>query len=96
MGQSPQISDRRGGRGWRGTRACLQPGRQSPDYTLRIAPLRLELAPGKTINTFAYNGQQVSIDINNETDVDDIVHWHGLYLPSAADALISQPRCGWH
>jgi FtsP/CotA-like multicopper oxidase with cupredoxin domain len=28
----------------------------APDYTLRIAPLRLELAPGKTINTFGYNG----------------------------------------
>jgi hypothetical protein len=26
------------------------------DHTIRIAPLRLELAPGKTIDTFAYNG----------------------------------------
>jgi len=28
----------------------------APDYTLRIAPLRLELAPGKVIDTFGYNG----------------------------------------
>src|SRR5258708_29934667 len=28
----------------------------APDYSLRIAPLRLELAPGKVIDTFAYNG----------------------------------------
>jgi FtsP/CotA-like multicopper oxidase with cupredoxin domain len=28
----------------------------APDYTLHIAPLRLELAPGKLIDTFAYNG----------------------------------------
>src|ERR1035438_7870170 len=27
----------------------------APDYTLRIAPLRLELAPGKVIESFAYN-----------------------------------------
>ena len=45
------------------------------------------------IDTFGYNGtvpgpalrlregRQVSIDIRNETDVDDIVHWHGLYVP---------------
>jgi FtsP/CotA-like multicopper oxidase with cupredoxin domain len=62
----------------------------APDYSLRIAPLRLELAPGKVIETFAYNdtvpgpilrlqeGRQVSVDIRNDTDVDDIIHWHGL------------------
>ena len=49
-----------------------------PDYTLRIAPLRLELAPGRVIETFGYNGtvpgpvlrlregRQVSIDIRND------------------------------
>ena len=26
------------------------------DHTLRIAPLRLELAPGRVIDTFGYNG----------------------------------------
>ena len=26
------------------------------DYSLRIAPLKLELAPGKVIQTFGYNG----------------------------------------
>jgi FtsP/CotA-like multicopper oxidase with cupredoxin domain len=58
----------------------------APDYTLRIAPLRLELAPGKAINTFSYNGtvpgpvlrlregRQVSIDIRNDTDTPDIIH----------------------
>src|SRR5436305_1938173 len=64
----------------------------APDYTLRIAPAKLELAPGKVIETFAYNGavpgpllrvrdgQQVNIDITNNSDIDDIVHWHGLHL----------------
>ena len=74
----------------------------APDYSLRIAPLRLELAPGKVIETFAYNGtvpgpvlrlregRQVSIDIRNDTDVDDIIHWHGLYVPSAADGAMEE------
>jgi FtsP/CotA-like multicopper oxidase with cupredoxin domain len=72
------------------------------DHSLRIAPLRLELAPGKVIDTFAYNGtvpgpvlrlregSQVGIDIRNDTDVDDIVHWHGLYLPSQSDGAMEE------
>ena len=74
----------------------------APDYSLRIAPLRLELAPGKVIETFGYNGtvpgtllrlregRPVSIDIRNDTDIDDIVHWHGLFLPSAADGAMEE------
>src|SRR5580704_11041317 len=74
----------------------------APDYSLRIAPLRLELAPGKVIDTFAYNGmvpgpvlrlregQQVSIDIRNDTDGDDIIHWHGLYVPSLANGAMEE------
>ncbi len=72
------------------------------DYALRIAPLKLELAPGKVIQTFGYNGtvpgpvlrlrenRQVSIDIHNDTDIDDIIHWHGLYVPAAADGAMEE------
>ena len=54
------------------------------------------------IDTFAYNGmvpgpvlrlregRQVSIDIRNDTGVDDIIHWHGLYVPSIADGAIEE------
>jgi FtsP/CotA-like multicopper oxidase with cupredoxin domain len=74
----------------------------APDYSLRIAPLRLELAAGKVIDTFAYNGmvpgrilrlresRQVSIDIRNDSDIDDIIHWHGLYLPAEADGAMEE------
>jgi FtsP/CotA-like multicopper oxidase with cupredoxin domain len=76
--------------------------RAAADYTLTIAPLRLELAPGKTIDTFAYNGtvpgpllrlregQAANIDIINKTDIDDIVHWHGLYVPSPVDGAMEE------
>jgi FtsP/CotA-like multicopper oxidase with cupredoxin domain len=72
------------------------------DYSLRIAPFRLELAPNKVIETFGYNGtvpgpalrlregRQVSIDIRNDTDIDDIIHWHGLYVPSVADGAMEE------
>ena len=89
----------RWGRRWE---APIRKSRRQPDYSLRIAPLRLELAPGKVIETFGYNGtvpgpvlrlregRQVSIDIRNDTDVDDIIHWHGLYLPSEADGAMEE------
>jgi FtsP/CotA-like multicopper oxidase with cupredoxin domain len=85
-----------------GLAGALGQAANAADYTLRIAPLRLELAPGKSISTFGYNGtvpgpllrlragQQVSIDISNETDIDDIVHWHGLYAPSVADGAMEE------
>ena len=73
-----------------------------PDYSLRIAPMRLELAPGKVIDTYGYNGsvpgpvlrlregQPVSIDISNDTDIDDVIHWHGLYVPANADGAVEE------
>jgi multicopper oxidase len=55
------------------------------------------------IQTFIYNdrapgpvfrlreGRQVSIDIRNDTDIDDIVqHWHELYVPSDADGAMEE------
>jgi FtsP/CotA-like multicopper oxidase with cupredoxin domain len=73
-----------------------------PDHTLRITPVSLELAPGRVIKTFGYDGtapgpvlrlqegRQVSFEISNETDVDDIVHWHGLYVPSEVDGSMEE------
>jgi FtsP/CotA-like multicopper oxidase with cupredoxin domain len=65
------------------------------DYTLRIVPVMLELAPGKTIRTTGYNGKvpgpalrlregrAVTINVINDSGYPDIVHWHGLiYLRS--------------
>jgi FtsP/CotA-like multicopper oxidase with cupredoxin domain len=69
------------------------------DFTLRIAPMMVELAPQVVISTIGYNnkvpgpllrmreGQRVSIDVVNETDVPEYVHWHGLFVPSEADGV---------
>jgi FtsP/CotA-like multicopper oxidase with cupredoxin domain len=82
--------------------ATLGQARNASDYALRIAPLKLELAPGKVIDTFAYNGtvpgpllrfregQPVTIDVTNDTGIEDIVHWHGLYLPALADGAMEE------
>src|SRR6185312_10127773 len=72
------------------------------DYSLTIAPISLELAPGKIVKTLGYNGtapgplirvregQNVSIDITNKSDHDEIVHWHGLAVSSQADGAMEE------
>jgi FtsP/CotA-like multicopper oxidase with cupredoxin domain len=71
---------------------------QTPaDVKLEIAPLALEIAPGKVVHTVAYNGRvpgplirwpqdkPIAIDVLNRTTIPEIVHWHGLWIPSDVD-----------
>lgn len=79
-----------------------QPQQPPADYTLRIAPIRLEIAPGKIVHTTAFNGrvpgeiirlregQRVTIDVINETDATDLVHWHGMHIPSVQDGAMEE------
>ncbi len=67
------------------------------EFKLRIAPTMVELAPQVVISTIAYNdkvpgpllrvrqGQQMAVEVVNETDVPEFVHWHGLFIPSEVD-----------
>ena len=75
---------------------------QTTDYTIRIAPVSLEIAPGKVIKTTAYNGsvpgpvlrlrqgRPVRINVINDSGYANLVHWHGLYLPSAQDGAAEE------
>ena len=75
---------------------------ERPDHILRISPLSLEIAPGKIITTYAYNGtvpgpvlrlregKPVSIRVINNTNHDDIVHWHGLQDASVEDGATEE------
>jgi FtsP/CotA-like multicopper oxidase with cupredoxin domain len=67
------------------------------DVKLEIAPLDLEIAPGKIIRTVAYNGRvpgplirwpegkPIAIDVTNRTSIPEIVHWHGQQISSEMD-----------
>lgn len=69
------------------------------DFTLRIAPVALEVAPSRFISTIGYNGtspgpvlrmregKPVSVDVINDTDAAELVHWHGLFIPSDVDGV---------
>ena len=67
------------------------------DFTLRIAPMLVELAPQVVISTIGYSnkvpgpllrmreGQRATVEVVNDTDVPEYVHWHGLFVPSEMD-----------
>src|SRR5258708_6268828 len=69
------------------------------DFTLRIAPVTVELTPTRSISTIGYNGtspgpllrmpegKPVAIDVINDTDVPELVHWHGLFVPPEVDGV---------
>jgi FtsP/CotA-like multicopper oxidase with cupredoxin domain len=73
-----------------------------PDYTLRIAAGLVELSPEHIVSTTLYNGQfpgpllrfregeQVSVEIQNETDTPELVHWHGQMIPSDVDGAAEE------
>lgn len=76
------------------------------DITLRIGEVSLELKPGRTVKTLAYNGQvpgpllrarrgrPVIVDVWNDTRDMDIVHWHGLHIPSEVDGVYEEGTPG--
>ena len=72
------------------------------DFTLRIAPVSFDIAPAKTIPTLGYNGQvpgpllrmkegvPVTVDVFNDTDHEEIVHWHGQMISVEADGATEE------
>ncbi len=73
-----------------------------PDYTIEIAPATLDLSPRHKLTTVVYDGQApgrllrfienkpVTIDVRNHTDRPEVVHWHGLFIPSEVDGAMEE------
>ncbi len=67
------------------------------DVTLRIGPVLLDIAKDHTISTVGYNGSvpgplirlhegvPVTVDLFNDTDTPEYVHWHGQIIPADVD-----------
>ena len=78
------------------------PDAEKADYTLRIANGLVELAPDHIVSTTLYNnqfpgpllrfreGQRVVVDIHNDTDTPELVHWHGQMIPSDVDGAVEE------
>src|ERR1700674_2638305 len=74
----------------------------SADHTIRIANGLVELAPDHIVSTRLYNGQfpgpllrlkegrQVVVDIRNDTDTPEQLHWHGQTVPVDVDGAAEE------
>ncbi|MBZ5513758.1 MAG: multicopper oxidase domain-containing protein [Acidobacteriia bacterium] len=72
------------------------------DVTIRIGTVLVELAPHRIISTVGYNGsvpapvirlregRPVNVELINETDTPELVHWHGQFLPSEIDGAAEE------
>ena len=72
-------------------------GDPKANVEIHISPVEIEVAPRKIIKTTGYNGsvpgpvlrlregQPVTVDVFNETKIPELVHWHGLFVPSDVD-----------
>jgi len=77
----------------------------TPVYHLIAQPIRHEIAPGLTIDTWGYNGtipgpvieavegERVRIYVTNKLPERTTVHWHGILLPNGMDGVggLTQP-----
>jgi FtsP/CotA-like multicopper oxidase with cupredoxin domain len=81
----------------RGEPAALPSESGSADYTLHIKPSPIEIAPKRIISVTTYNGQfpgpllrfkegqQVTVDVYNDSDAPEQLHWHGQKVPTDVD-----------
>ena len=75
---------------------------EKADYTLRISTGLVELSPQHVVSTTLYNGQfpgplvrltegkRVVVDVYNDTDTPELVHWHGQFIPSDVDGAAEE------
>lgn len=80
-----------------GLAGCSQSPPSKADYTLHIGETDVEVAPGKVLRTTTYNGQfpgpllrftegkQTRVDVYNDTDTPEQLHWHGQQVPVDVD-----------
>jgi FtsP/CotA-like multicopper oxidase with cupredoxin domain len=72
------------------------------DYTLRIGTGMVELAPDTIISTTTYNGRfpgpllrfteghPTVVDVYNDTDIPEQLHWHGQRVPADVDGATEE------
>jgi FtsP/CotA-like multicopper oxidase with cupredoxin domain len=82
--------------------AVAAPSDAPADYTLTIATKPIELAPNHIVSVTTYNGQfpgpllrlkegqRITVDIRNETDTPEQLHWHGQFLSTDVDGAAEE------
>ncbi|HEX4758553.1 MAG TPA: multicopper oxidase domain-containing protein [Terracidiphilus sp.] len=74
-----------------------RPQAEKADYSIEIAPVTIELGQKSSYKTIGYNGsapgpilrvpegKAITVDVFNNTENPELVHWHGFYIPSNVD-----------
>ena len=82
--------------------ADSQTDESKADYTLRIAASPIEIAHNRIVSGITYNGQfpgpllrvkegqQVVVDVFNDTDTPEQLHWHGQVVPTDVDGAAEE------
>jgi len=77
-------------------------GETAPDYTLHIRAAPIEVAPNRILSTITYNGQfpgpllrfkegrPVTIDIFNDSETAEQLHWHGQKVSPDVDGAAEE------
>ncbi|HEY1422637.1 MAG TPA: multicopper oxidase domain-containing protein [Candidatus Acidoferrum sp.] len=72
------------------------------DYTLRIAATAVEIGKGRIVSAVTYNGQfpgpllrfkegkPVVVDVQNDTDTPEQLHWHGQFVSTDVDGAAEE------
>ena len=80
----------------------VPPSAGAADYTIRIGTGLVELGPDTTISTKTYNrrfpgpllrlteGKRVVVDVHNDTDTPEQLHWHGQFVPVDVDGAAEE------
>jgi FtsP/CotA-like multicopper oxidase with cupredoxin domain len=75
---------------------------EKADYTIHIATGLVDLSPEHIVSTTLYNGQfpgplvrltegkRVVVDIYNDTDTPEQLHWHGQFVPVDVDGAAEE------
>ena len=88
---------------FRASKRQASPESRGPaDYTLTIATTPLEIAPNRILSVTTYNGQfpgpllrfregeRVTIDVHNQTDTPEQLHWHGQLVSTEVDGAAEE------
>jgi FtsP/CotA-like multicopper oxidase with cupredoxin domain len=79
-----------------------QTGTSPADYTLRIGASPIEIAPKRIVSAICYNGkfpgpllrfkegQPVTVDMHNDTDTPEQLHWHGQFVSPDVDGAAEE------
>jgi FtsP/CotA-like multicopper oxidase with cupredoxin domain len=80
----------------------VEPDATKADYALTIATTPLELSPTRIVSATTYNGRfpgpllrlkegrRITVDVHNETDIPEQLHWHGQFVGTDVDGAAEE------